>query len=73
MSRSIPTVDDYLARDLITVMPGDDIHMAADIFMNSAFRRFPILKNGRMTGQISRAGLLRALEEHWANGQPNSR
>ncbi len=140
MSQSIPTVDDYMARDLITVMPGDDIHMAvklllderisgapvvdhrgrlvgvlskrdcmeviystsyhqewggrvedymskqvttiesgtdiikaADIFMSSAFRRFPILKNGRMTGQISRADLLRALEEHWANAQPTSR
>ena len=134
MSKSVPTVDDYMARDLITFMPGDDIHTAvktllderisgapvvdrrgrlvgvlskkdcmevvystsyhqewggrvedymskevttlasgtdiikaADIFMSSAFRRFPIMKNGRMTGQISRADLLRALEDHWAN------
>ena len=140
MSNAVPTVDDYMARDLITVMPGDDIHTAvklllderisgapvvdrrgrlvgvlskrdcmeviystsyhqewggrvedymskevttiesgtdiikaADIFMSSAFRRFPILKNGRMTGQISRADLLRALEEHWANAPPTSR
>jgi predicted transcriptional regulator len=139
MSNSIPTVDDYMARNLITVMPGDDVHTAvklllderisgvpvvdrrgrlvgvlskrdcleviysssyhqewggrvedymskqvstiesgtdiikaADIFMSSAFRRFPILKNGRMTGQISRADILRALEEHWANAQPTS-
>lgn len=140
MSNAIPTVDDYMARDLITFMPGDDIHMAvkvllderlsgapvvdgrgrlvgvlskkdcfevvynssyhqewggrveeymsrevttiesgtdiikaADLFMSSNFRRFPILENGRMTGQISRADLLRALEEHWANVGPTSR
>ena len=140
MSTAVPTVDDYMARDLITFMPGDDIHMAvnvllderlsgapvvdrrgrlvgvlskkdcfevvynssyhqewggrveeymtrevttiesgtdiikaADLFMSSSFRRFPILRNGRMTGQISRADLLRALEEHWANVGPTSR
>jgi len=140
MSNAVPTVDDYMARDLITFMPGDDVHMAvkvllderisgapvvdhrgrlvgvlskkdcfdvvystsyhqewggrveeymteevttiesgtdiikaADLFMSSSFRRFPILKNGRMTGQISRADLLRALEEHWANIGPTSR
>jgi predicted transcriptional regulator len=140
MSAAVPTVDDYMARDLITFMPGDDIHMAvkvllderlsgapvvdgrgrlvgvlskkdcfevvynssyhqewggrveeymtrevttiesgtdiikaADLFMSSSFRRFPVLENGRMTGQISRADLLRALEEHWANVGPTSR
>ena len=140
MSAAVPTVDDYMARDLITFMPGDDIHVAvnvllderlsgapvvdgrgrlvgvlskkdcfevvynssyhqewggrveqymtrevttiesgtdiikaADLFVSSSFRRFPILKNGRMIGQISRADLLRALEEHWANVGPTSR
>ncbi len=140
MSTAVPTVDDYMARDLITFMPGDDIHMAvkvllderlsgapvvdgrgrlvgvlskkdcfevvynssyhqewggrveqymtgevttiesgtdiikaADLFVSSSFRRFPILENGRMIGQISRADLLRALEEHWANVGPTSR
>ena len=140
MSKSVPTVDDYMARDLITVMPGDDIHTAvrlllderisgapvvdprgqlvgvlskgdclevvystsyhqewggrvedymskqvttiesgtdiikaADMFMSSTFRRFPILENGRMTGQISRADILRALEDHWASVEPVSR
>ena len=140
MSKAVPTVDDYMARDLITFMPGDDIHVAvnvllderlsgapvidgrgrlvgvlskkdcfemvystsyhqewggrveeymtrevttiasgtdiikaADLFMSSGFRRFPILENGRMIGQISRADLLRALEEHWSNVGPNSR
>jgi CBS domain-containing protein len=56
-----------------TIASGTDIIKAADLFMSSNFRRFPILENGRMTGQISRADLLRALEEHWANVGPTSR
>ena len=60
-------VEDYMSKEVMTIASGTDIIKAADIFMSSAFRRFPIMKNGRMTGQISRADLLRALEEHWAN------
>ena len=59
--------------EVTTIESGTDIIKAADLFMSSRFRRFPILKNGRMIGQISRADLLRALEEHWANVGPTSR
>ena len=60
-------VEDYMSKEVTTIASGTDIIKAAEIFMSSAFRRFPIIKNGRMTGQISRADLLRAMEEHWAN------
>ncbi len=66
-------VDDYMSKEVTTIESGTDLIEAADIFMSSTFRRFPILENGRMTGQISRADLLRALEEHWANVGPTSR
>ena len=66
-------VEDYMSKDVATIESGTDLINAADIFMSSAFRRFPILENGRMTGQISRADLLRALEEHWANVKPTFR
>ncbi len=60
-------VEDYMSTEVTTIDSGTDIIKAADIFRDSAFRRFPIVKNGRMIGQISRADLLRALEEHWAS------
>jgi predicted transcriptional regulator len=60
-------VEDYMSKEVTTIASGTDIIKAADIFMSSTFRRFPIMKNDRMTGQISRADLLRALEDHWAN------
>lgn len=65
-------VEDYMSRKVTTIESGTDIIRAADMFMSSAFRRFPIMKNGRMIGQISRADLLRALEEHWASIGPGS-
>ena len=66
-------VEDYMSKEVATIESGTDLIKAADIFKSSTFRRFPILENGRMTGQISRADLLRALEEHWANVKPTSR
>ncbi len=66
-------VEEYMTREVTTIASGTDIIKAADLFMSSGFRRFPVLENGRMTGQISRADLLRALEEHWANVGPTSR
>jgi CBS domain-containing protein len=66
-------VEDYMSKEVTTIESGTDIIKAADIFMGSSFRRFPILENGRITGQISRADLLRALEKHWANVEPTSR
>lgn len=63
-------VEDYMSKEVTTIESGTDIAKAADILMNSTFRRFPILKNGRIVGQISRADLLRALEEHWTNVAP---
>lgn len=66
-------VEDYMSKEVTTIESGTDIVKAADMFRNSTFRRFPVLENGRMTGQISRADILRALEEHWANVAPTLR
>ena len=42
-----------------------DIVEAAERFLKSHYRRFPVLQEGRLTGQISRADLLKALIENW--------
>ena len=60
-------VRDYMSTDVHTIESGTDIIKAADLFMRSSFRRFPVLENGRIVGQISRADLLRALVEHWGS------
>ena len=58
-------VEDYMSKDVMVIDSGTDIIKAADIFMSSIFRRFPVVENGRLIGQISRADLLRALNELW--------
>lgn len=66
-------VEDYMSKEVATIESGTDIVKAADIFMHSTFRRFPVMRNGRIAGQISRADLLRALESYWGGVAPPPR
>jgi len=66
-------VEDYMSKEVATIESGTDIVKAADIFMHSTFRRFPVMRKGRITGQISRADLLRALEGYWGGVAPPPR
>ena len=54
-------VDEYMSREVISIDSGTDIIAAADLFVESSYRRFPVMENGRMVGQISRQDILRAL------------
>jgi CBS domain-containing protein len=58
-------VQDYLSADVHTIESGTDVIAAADLFVKSSFRRFPIMSNGRLIGQISRHDILRALSDLW--------
>lgn len=60
------TVDKYMARDVKTVEAGMDIIAATRAFVDSSFRRFPVLDNGELVGQISRADALRAMRDYWS-------
>ncbi len=54
-------VDEYMSREVRTIDSGTDIVAVADLFVESNYRRFPVMENGRMIGQISRQDILRAL------------
>ncbi len=56
-------VDEYMSREVRSIESGTDIITVADLFVESSFRRFPVMENGRMVGQISRQDILRALYE----------
>ena len=59
------TVADYMS-DKVETLPAElDLVEAARHFLNSHYRRFPVLENGRLVGQISRADVLRALLQNW--------
>ena len=42
-----------------------DLVEAAEAFLASSFRRFPVMSEGRLVGQISRSDLLKALAGNW--------
>ncbi len=56
-------VADYMVTDVRTVDADMNIVDLAELFLESGFRRYPVLKNNRLVGQISRRDVLRALGE----------
>jgi len=59
------SVADYMTTDVQTLDADMELVEAAERFLASHFRRFPVLDNGRLAGQISRADVLRGLTANW--------
>jgi CBS domain-containing protein len=59
------TVSSYMSRDVQTLDAELDLIEAAEAFLASSFRRFPVMSEGRLVGQISRSDLLEALAGNW--------
>jgi CBS domain-containing protein len=58
-------VGDYMSRDVEVLDADLDLVTAAERFLASPYRRFPVMEDDRMIGQVSRADLLRALVDQW--------
>lgn len=59
------TVADYMSGEVQTLDADLDLAEAAEAFLASPFRRFPVMEEGRLAGLISRSDLLRALAGNW--------
>ena len=55
-------VSDFMTAGVQTVDAEMNIVDLAQEFVTSSFRRFPVVQNNRLVGQISRRDVLRALE-----------
>ena len=58
-------VSEYMSRDVQTVEAGADIVEVAEKFVKGPYRRFPVMDNGRLVGQLSRHDILKAIEQLW--------
>lgn len=58
-------VHEFMAHPVETLEADMDLIQAAEVFLKSNFRRFPVLRDGVLVGQLSRADLLKALVENW--------
>jgi CBS domain-containing protein len=56
-------VSEYMTPDVETIDAEMSIIDLAQKFLRSGYRRFPVLRNNRLVGQISRRDVLRALNE----------
>ena len=57
-------VRDFMSAPVETMDADLDLVSAAQIFLKSHFRRFPVLRGGRLVGQVSRYDILKALGEN---------
>ena len=55
-------VSDYMTPKVQTLSPKTNIVEAAMEFLNSPIRRFPIVENGRLVGQVIRRHILKAAQ-----------
>ena len=56
-------VTNYMSKKVVTVDYNIKINELASLFMKSNFRRYPVLKNGKMVGLISRRDVLKACKK----------
>jgi CBS-domain-containing membrane protein len=54
------TIEKHMASDVETIDGNMNIFDAANKFLNSKRRRFPIIENGKLVGQISQKDVLKA-------------
>ena len=54
-------VKEYMSTEVTTIDVNETLSNVADSFLNSRFRRFPILEGNKLVGQISRRDVLRAI------------
>jgi CBS-domain-containing membrane protein len=57
------SVGQYMDQDALTTSPSTDMLSIAQMFLNSPYRRLPIVDGGRLVGQVSRRDLLEAAAE----------
>ncbi len=55
-------VKDRMTTDVKTINPNMDIFSAAQMFLDLKLRRFPVLQEGKLVGQISQRDIMRALQ-----------
>ncbi|MFK7915627.1 MAG: CBS domain-containing protein [Pseudomonadales bacterium] len=64
---SLGNVGDYMKSPVDTVDPDMDIYELSERFLKEHRRRYPVVANGKLVGQISRRDVLRAAEKFLAS------
>ena len=52
---------EHMTTNVVTISPDMNIFDAADMFLNKRIRRFPVVAEGKLVGQISQKDIMRAV------------
>jgi CBS domain-containing protein len=56
-------VRDYMSPSVVSVTPDTSLLEVASRFVDAPFKRFAVVVDGKLVGQISRSDVLRAIDE----------
>lgn len=56
-------VSEYMAKEVKTIHPEMNILEAAKMFLHLKVRRFPVIKDGKLVGQISQKDIMQAVHK----------
>ncbi len=59
------TVASYMHKTLKTVESGTDIIAVCELFLQSTFRRLPVVDDGKLVGQITRRDIVRGMQKYF--------
>ena len=54
-------VSQFMSTKVVTVDPEMNLTQLATMFVSQSYRRYPVLENGKLVGQISRSDVMRAI------------
>lgn len=58
-------VSEFMSPNVICLEPDSSLMEAAEMFVSSSIRCYPVVSEGRLIGQLSRRNILKALEMLW--------
>ena len=58
-------VSDFMLQDFVSVPPNLGVFELAEMFVNKTIRRFMVIENDKLVGQITRRDLLRGIRRYW--------
>ena len=54
-------VKQFMSTKVVTVDPDTTLMQLANMFVSQSYRRYPVMENGKLVGQISRSDVMKAI------------